>query len=626
MKPFKYQEKAVTTLMHMLTKYKGAILRADERTGKTFMTSALLHKSSYGNILWVCKGGVRKPTIDEIEKCKQEASLVFNYEVVSYQKFARMDLSKYAFLVVDECHMLSKWNAGWTKKFVMSWNKPFLCLSATPVLQSPLDYLYTLRKTGVFGKMSTNQFKIKFFGAVPSNYGDFLEVGEFQNKTEFNSYRNRVSYDITQETAFPGFPPMNIDIEIVPGEFQIAKDLTEETASCVASGVAKAEDAAHVIKDSLRKDPYDKVLVYTRFHDTAKAIYAQLYDGHAPITLALDARQTQAAFEKMKTESGILITTFGLTCSGLSLNACDRIFAAESTYSWLLDRQSFRRTQAPGKENAVKVTYIAYENETPLIKSLSRKWLETMGEETQEEHSKLGPSSLKTLQTCPGSYWMENTASLQYAGQAYFGNLAHKELEYYIENPLMEIPEVSKELRPAVKFCRQLSEGLNTFYRCEERVSAKHIHPDFFGTVDFFSYCPDTNKLHIVDYKNGSYQINVRDNLQLHAYTQMILETYNDIPLEGLKVYHTIFQKETPKTISVPKEKIKLMRDVILGIISHVERAEYSPHEYLDEDCTDPFCRAYINHERARLRGENTITLEEIEQYYNNKTKEKIND
>ena len=68
------------------------------------------------------------------------------------------------------------------------------------------------------------------------------------------------------------------------------------------------------------------------------------------------------------------------------------------------------------------------------------------------------------------------------------------------------------------------------------------------------------------------------------------------------------------------------MREVILGIISNVERAEHSPNEYLDEDCTDPFCRAYINHERARLRGENTITLEEIEQYYNNKTKEKIND
>ena len=140
----------------------------------------------------------------------------------------------------------------------------------------------------------------------------------------------------------------------------------------------------------------------------------------------------------------------------------------------------------------------------------------------------------------------EYTASLQYAGQAYFGNLAHKELEYYIENPLMEIPEVSKELKPSVKFCRQLSEGLNTFYKCEERVSAKHIHPDFFGTVDFFSYCPDTNKLHIVDYKNGSYQINVRDNLQLHAYTQMILETYNDIPLEGLKVYHTNLPKRNP--------------------------------------------------------------------------------
>jgi hypothetical protein len=61
----------------------------------------------------------------------------------------------------------------------------------------------------------------------------------------------------------------------------------------------------------------------------------------------------------------------------------------------------------------------------------------------------------------------------------------------------------------------------------EQRVEARSIDPECWGTPDAFFYEVDTNTLYVWDLKNGHGRVDVFENYQLLGYSQAICETFS---------------------------------------------------------------------------------------------------
>ena len=497
--PKDYQTDSAYKLSGIINDFKGAVLHSDEGTGKTLTACMVCEISSFKKILWVCPAKVILNTRKKINDYK-EIGLESDIELISYDKFANPNFSlfKYDFIIFDECQHLINWNAKYTQRFVRI-RKKFLAMSATPVFKSVLDFAYVIRKTGAFGSMSMDQFKIKFFGAVPSQFGNRLETGDFQNKEEFFTHANRAMVSLTQAQA--GFTAKaHMDIVTLEGTYEIPEDITQSTRCKVECGLNKAEQAADYIHNYMEAT-HSNALILCHFHETAELVNKRLMKFGIKATLALTKESVAKAFEN---EDYYIITTLGLTSSGFDANYMNHVFMVESTYSYLQDRQSIRRCLRLGKESDISVEYFALKNEIPLMQSLNRKYLEDFQINDKEEHSKFGPSSLAILEKCPGSYWLPNYQSFEYAYAAFKGTKAHEGMETYIENPDLPVPHiVREECGGLIQYARDIQRrgGMSA---CETKVAAPSVRDDFHGTVDFCVTMMIALKvMTVIDYKSG---------------------------------------------------------------------------------------------------------------------------
>ena len=589
MELFPAQQKTVALLDDTLKRYKGAVLRGEEGTGKTLMASTIAE--SYEKVLWVCPAFAIKDLRAKIDECELDVDI----DLISYNGFGNVnkisakDMKQYDLMIFDECHNLRNYKASWTTRFVrLRGPQQYLFLSGTPLLKSPLDFMYVLRKCGLWAGKSTNDFKIRYFGAKPSKFGDFLEVGEFQNATCFQTQVDKVTAVIKHKDIDANMPNMNLHFEHIEGDYERPKDITKETTIRKEYGLRKVPQVAKRIKEIRRGNSQTRVaLTLCHFHDTARRIHAELGG-----TLCLTPKRVAEAIEDAKFNGGHIVTTLGLTSSSYNFNECNTVFMVESTYSFPLDRQSINRCRRIGKVDEVDVYYFAYPGEAPLLKSFQRQYLtESVG-----GHAKMGPSKLSRLEKCPGSYWLPDTLTrkdyIEIASMK--GTKNHEALERYINDPNADLDHAPREIVECVKYCRkQVSKADKS--GVEVKVHAKHIHEELWGTADFFSYDAEKEKLIVLDYKNGSAPVAVEDNLQLQAYSAMISHTYK-LPVKTLTTI--IFQKNKMKHCTYRKNVIPLIEERLQIVVDKIAKAKKDPIAYLNKGKCDFFCTARAYHDQ----------------------------
>ena len=582
MKLYKFQQRAVNTLAQMLKDWRGAILRADEGLGKTLMATELAKGK---RALWIGPAGSLKDVQKKVKAYDPEHTIEF----ISYHGFGNLDkisakeLRLYNFFIFDEAHSLRNYSASWTQRFVRiaPRGKRFLFTSATPAIKSPKDFVYILRKTGVYGDMSTHDWYKRYFDAKPSKFGDFLEFGEFQNHEDFRAHQLKVSYDITQEQADRDMPPAHIDLKVLPGKWNMPKDITGETRARVDAGVLKSANAAAYIRKQDRP-----ALILTHFHGCAELVAGNL---------GTDSALTPAAVRKHIEEfkQGLrkyIVTTVGLTSSSYDLNECDQVYFVESTYSFMQDRQSMRRCLRLGKRTTLNVLYFILENERPVMTSLKRKYLESI---KRTRRFDISPSALARLEVCPGSRYFKNEDDSP-NGAATIGTLHHEAAERLIRNKRIAIsPILSNTIQGYVEEARQLKERLG-MYGVEDRLAAPEIHADFGGTVDFWAYDERDGHLTIIDYKNGRWKVDAVGNRQLQAYALLVCLGRKIKP----KTIHTvIWQRGVRRHADYTASEFERVKEEIQGIIDLVEKAKDEPEKWLGANCDTRFCPARYIHQ-----------------------------
>ena len=591
---FPAQKKAVQVLGSIMSKYNGAVLQGGEGVGKTLMACEIA--SNKGKTLWVAPAKVLKDLKEKREQYASEFNISTEIDFISYNKFAMLKhlpaskLRRYKLVVFDECHMLRNYSASYTKRFVKIGN-PCLFLSGTPVIKSPKDFIYVLRKCGLWKGLTTKQLYIKYFDAQPSKFGDFMEFGEFQNKTSFQSNVDLVTYKIDHEDINPDMPNFDIHFEMVEGKYEKATDITEETATRLANGLEKVPYVVPLIRKHRRTNDISTSLVLCHFHETARAIHTKLGG-----ILALNSSEVKKAFDEVQLNGGHIVTTTGLTSSSLDLNECNQVYMVESTYSFPLDRQSINRCRRIGKEYPVSVIYYTHSEEAPVIRSFQRKDMLL----SEQAHSKMGPSSLARLEQCPGSYWLPDTLSkadyIAYA--AHRGTIAHGIIERYLESGEEVCETLDSKVQYAIKKLRAERAKLTHTYDkwgCEVKVNASKIHEELWGTVDFFSYDCSNKVLTVIDYKNGTHDVPVKNNLQLLTYMLMITETYDIYPE---KVILKIIQNNKTKTCKYDHNVVLYAHERVSKIIDKIMAAKNNPIEHLAEGECDFFCTARKYHDQ----------------------------
>ena len=587
MKLFEYQLKAVSIIQGILKANPGAILRMDEGLGKTHIAADISRK--FNKTLWVCPARTKKDLQKKIAMQTDDVTLI------SYHMFAKhkKGFGDYDLIVFDECHHLRNWSASWTKRFcrITGSRNKFLFLSATPATKDVTDFKYVMRKCGCFWDyVSMKDVYLHYFSARPSKYGDFLEMGAFVNQDDFVSRLDLVTYDLTKKDADEDLIPPVWHVVDIPVEPLVPKNITEETKIRLKNGGRKIPDALEKIQDIIKKKGIKKSLILFIFHDNATK-FASEFD--LDYKLALDAKEVQENFERLKTEDYHLITTMGLTNASLDLNECDNVFVVESTYSFPLDRQSISRCHRIGKRSELNVYYLVMEGEATLRKAIPRAQLLDM---KAYGELRIRPSSLKTLEKCPGSHWIKGEPNIWVAPYAFFGTQAHAAVERYLTNPKI-IP--SKSLSPGVlnciEFCRDLMSKAD-MYGVESEVK---LTEDCYGTCDFWATEWGGKHLVVLDYKNGNTPVEVNDNLQLWAYAVMVVETHKLRP-ETLELI--IWQKNEKKSLLFDGSMIQLFKERILKIRENIMIAKKNPLAHLAEGSCDRFCKAHEIHQRLNRR------------------------
>lgn len=587
------QKSARISLERILQEYRGAVLHGDMGVGKTWIACDVASK--YDKVLFVCQAKALKSLEKKIELYEQATGNYLNVDLISYHKFSDYKkisakyFSKFDFFIFDESHVLKNYKAQWTTRYVKMNKGKYLHLTGTPLTKSPKDFLYVLRKCGLFE--STEWFYKRYFNAKKSYSGNYWEMGEFRNAECYQNHVDRVTIRLTKKEVQPDMPDIHFHIETLPGDYTPPEDITKETKTRIEAGLKKVKPASKDILKKIRENNITIGLILCSFHDVVKAMKKEL-----GFPIALTKEKVHKEFDRLAKEGGFLITTLGLTSSSLDLNECDNVFMMESTYSFPLDMQSVERCQRIGKKNEVNVYYYCLGGETSIAKSFSRQYLlDNLG------RSKLSPSQLKRLEMCPGSYWLPTTDDkpefIQSAADE--GTQVHEIVERYLSNPSTPVPKSThKNITEVVKYGRDLI-GTCKYRGVESKVNLFTMHPELKGTVDFWALDGDT--LHVMDYKNGSTSVSVKNNLQLMAYTLMILHTYG---LSPKKIQHVIYQRNEKKTCFYQANVIKLWEKRIQRIIERIKKAEDEPLKHINQDSScDFFCpaREYHNQKEEKV-------------------------
>lgn len=597
MKLKKYQEEAVG---HLTAQYedghKSLILRSDEGSGKTIMALMIAQKVAK-RALFIGQAKARKDLERKIDAYYMDKELGIDVpvDIVSYHTFKDVRklpaklLRKYDMLIFDECQMLKKFSAGWTTRFCAIKNneQKKLFLSATPYMKKIDELLYVLSSTTSFPN-SVRDIKLEYFNTKPSRYGDFLDVGKLISEADFAAQLDTVLYNVTEDMVDESLPTTNFKIQTLKdNKALVSNKLEEYTQTCVLNGLTKVDETVELIKKDMEENDVKVALIYTRFHEVAQKVHGKL----PQTTLALSSQQVRSGFERLRDDGvGVLITTLGLTNSSLDLNECDNIYMVETNESFALDRQSIRRCRRIGKKSTLNVTYFYLEGDQS-FKNVIQSIKATKGG-LQDEHSKMGPSSLAILEHCPGSYWLPDTSDkTRFAAAALKGTQMHEVLEDYLRDPEKRIKKVHEDtVASAARSCRKLIEKAEQF-GIEDKVNYFDLHPELYGSCDFWSYSKGV--LRVVDYKNGNYPVKAQDNIQLSAYCLFICETYN---LKPKQIIFTIWQKNKEKSCYYDGTHVEYMRSRIKKVLEKIKKAKKNPLLHLKEGGCSPFCRAHRYH------------------------------
>jgi len=150
-------------------------------------------------------------------------------------------------------------------------------------------------------------------------------------------------------------------------------------------------------------------------------------------------------------------------------------------------------------------------------------------------HSILAPSSAARRVACPGSRALEALYPQKETDAAQEGTLAHQVAEnalhfaYQRTFPnIINDFEVTEEMRDgALLYAETLKPLITQTWDTETRLNISRIHPECFGTVDFYHYSPMNNILHVVDYKFGHGFVEVFENWQLIEYAAGLIDKLN---------------------------------------------------------------------------------------------------
>ena len=577
LQPAQYDSKIL--LSNILRHFDGAILRGDEGCGKTPIATTIA--SEYEKVLWVMPAKDIPSTKAKVKGYGLDADIDF----ISYhrfgntRKFTRKDYHKYDLMIFDECQNLRNWKASWTKRFVRINSPQFLFLSATPMIKSPRDWLYVLRKCGLWKRMSTADWDIHFMSATPSKYRDGLDRGEFRHGDAFQIEVDKVCVELKNEDIDKDFPPLLVDHHILKGEYVPPKDITQETKTRLSYDLKKVDEAVLYIDKVWRDEGIDTLLVLTYFHEVAQAL-----ESHLMGRLALDSKTLSKELKEVKEKGGMLITTFGLTGSQWDFNECDRVVAIGCNYSWAQDRQSFNRCRRFGKTNPVKATYIMFEGERPFVTGQERTSLTE-----RMDLPLLRPSQLAILEKCAGSYWLppkEDKPSYIHAA-ALKGTKMHEYFEKYVKNLDKKVPKnLNENVIHAVESARKAAKE-SSWYYVEKKMKAHSLHPTFEGTADFISYDSKSRYLTIFDYKNGTRDVDPKDNLQLLAY---VLLAVTHFKIDPLTIEVAILQKSQIKHALIEGNKIDDIYFRIKSIIDNIMEAKDNPVQHLNPEECSIFC------------------------------------
>ena len=164
------------------------------------------------------------------------------------------------------------------------------------------------------------------------------------------------------------------------------------------------------------------------------------------------------------------------------------------------------------------------------------------------DHSKLAPSSASRRMQCPGSRELqEKYPEAEDNQERIDGEIAH----HHLANLLRGIPipsDVSDEMHDSIMvFVDSLPPLQGADVHIEERLTMHKIHPEAFGTPDFWAWLPDTQTLDVRDYKHGHGFVSEYCNWQLLMYAIGAIEheekTFRRFTIDGdFKIRLTIVQ------------------------------------------------------------------------------------
>ena len=580
------QTDRVIRLKYILENYRGAVLEGEPGVGKTFIACEVA--KDYQEVLYIGKAFALDDVKDKVAQYLASNKANFKITFVSYTKFSsgKFPRKKYDLYIWDESHMLARYSAGHTKRYSKITSGKHLHLTGTPMKKSPMDYLYVLRKCGLFE--STKWFKERYFNAKQSHYHDGLELGAFRNQDCFTNNRNKIAVSLLHSDLDVDSPETNFHIINLGERGPEAVDITEMTKIAVACERIKVNHCKSHIRKIIREENIQRAFVLVKYRENAKILANEL-----KVNWSVDKKSLITSIKDVTENGGIVLSTLGLCGSSFDFNACDHIFMVGTTYTFAEDMQAVYRCKRFGKDREINIYYFMLESDHALGLSFQRQWLMQTS-----RRSLLSPSQLKRLEQCPGSYWLppipQVNEKIRKAAQQ--GTVNHDVVERYLNNPRQRIDySVPEETRGMIKHCRALIKESEK-HGVEGSVNCFTMHKEFCGTVDFWSF--DGKTLNVVDYKNGTGAVSAKNNLQLMAYTLMISDTYNIQPSD---IVHTIYQRDVKKDCIYAGNVLELWRRRIQRIIDNIKEAKDSPLEYINPDHTcDFFCPARKYHDKAK--------------------------
>lgn len=217
------------------------------------------------------------------------------------------------------------------------------------------------------------------------------------------------------------------------------------------------------------------------------------------------------------------------------------------------------------------------------------------------EHSILPPSSMARISKCPASVPMQrNVPESDEPNEVRdIGTAVHEcneqqlhgvtvEPGYRAENGIIITQEMINRGKTYVDLCRELI-STATEYHIEERVNIQRIHPDCFGTPDFWCYHEGNNHVTLIDYKDGWVNVEPENNAQGIAYLAGIFDLFNADELTA-----------TAEIIIVQPRSggVKRWRMSVAGLRPLINQYSAAAHEALSDNPTAragehcKYCRA----------------------------------